>query len=166
MKKTFVTHNDDEKILEDQNGTHLQGDIIAEYDKLVDLFGEPTRDTDGYKVDVEWIIKSGDTVVTIYNWKNGPNYTGRGDVTKITNWHIGGHDANSIVLMNELLPKDIPIRALNANDPILEKIKWKSIKRGFRMGVAVGMILIAAFMFVRSYMSSAEAATIEQFNSE
>jgi hypothetical protein len=40
-------------------------------------------------------------VATIYNWKNGPNYIGRGTIEDIDEWNIGGHDltaANDMVL--------------------------------------------------------------------
>jgi len=84
----FVTHN--EKRI-DPNGTFLQGYLSITYDDLVELFGEPETG-DGYKVDAEWILQFTDReIATIYNYKNGPNYNfGQGDVTKITDWHIGG----------------------------------------------------------------------------
>ena len=74
-------------------GTSLQGEITCDYNKLVELFGEPSG-SDGYKSDAEWEIEFEDGVVaTIYNWKDGKNYCGEDeglDVEDIRNWHVGG----------------------------------------------------------------------------
>ena len=79
------------------DGTHLQGLINIDYDKLVKLFGLPIQlGSDGYKIDSEWVLKFDDgKIATIYNWKDGHNYLGRygKDVEDITEWHIGGHDS-------------------------------------------------------------------------
>lgn len=91
----FITHNEDDAI--NVNGTSFQGYLNIDYQKLVDIFGEPTEG-DGDKVDAEWVIKFGDaTVATIYNYKDGKNYLGsRGKSTKnITDWHIGGFDTSA-----------------------------------------------------------------------
>lgn len=80
-------------------GTSLQGYIDCTYESLVELFGQP-RQTDGYKVDAEWVLvrKSDGAVITIYNYKTGKNYLGaNGQETKdITDWHIGGKDASVV----------------------------------------------------------------------
>jgi hypothetical protein len=54
----------------DSCGTSLQGYIEGNYQKMVELFGEPIE-SDGYKVSSEWIFESetGD-VVTVYDWKS------------------------------------------------------------------------------------------------
>lgn len=79
------------------DGTHLQGLINIDYDKLVKLFGLPIQlESDGYKIDAEWVLKFEDgKIATIYNWKDGHNYLGRygKEVEDITEWHIGGHDS-------------------------------------------------------------------------
>ena len=61
------------------NGTHLQGNVGATYQELVEVFGEPIRyDSDGTthmnnKTDAEWRISFEDgTKATIYNYKNVP----------------------------------------------------------------------------------------------
>lgn len=64
------------------------------------MIGKPNGVDDGYKVDAEWILNHNGDVATIYNWKNGPNYTGRGTIEELDEWHIGGHDlaiANTLV---------------------------------------------------------------------
>jgi len=82
----------DESLL---NGTSLQGHAHTTYSKLVDTFGLPHSDGDGYKVDAEWVLLFSDgTVATIYNYKDGKNYEGENGlaVEDITDWHIGGND--------------------------------------------------------------------------
>jgi len=90
MNIKFKTHNQESEI--DAGGTSLIGAIDTDYATLKRIFGEPT-DSDGYKVDAEWIIKFSDgKVATIYNYKSGRNYLGRSGTpkTKIRDWHIGG----------------------------------------------------------------------------
>jgi hypothetical protein len=100
----FKTHNtgvDFNKL----NGTCLQGYVDANYADLCEKFGEPT-DSDGYKVDAEWLIEFADgTVATIYNYKDGKNYCGEEglDVEDITDWHIGGKSKNALWLVEAAL---------------------------------------------------------------
>jgi hypothetical protein len=80
-------------------GTSLQGYVTTTYADLVQTFGEPTRDGDGYKVDAEWIITFADGVVaTIYNYKDGRNYCGEDGlaVEDITEWHVGGYGRTGV----------------------------------------------------------------------
>jgi DNA/RNA-binding domain of Phe-tRNA-synthetase-like protein len=89
-------------------GTSLQGYIYTDYEKLVETFGEPSHDGDGYKTDAEWVLAD-DTghVVTIYNWKDGPNYLGEEDGTPVEwiyEWHIGGRDDNAVDLVQDTIP--------------------------------------------------------------
>lgn len=64
-------------------GTCLQGTINTSYDRLVDLFGEPTQlEADG-KVQVEWAVKFTDgTLATIYDWKEEKT------VSAVTEWML------------------------------------------------------------------------------
>lgn len=83
----------------DANMTSLQGYVKTTYAKLVECFGKPTCDGDGYKVDAEWIITFADGVVaTIYNYKDGRNYCGEEGlaVEDITEWHVGGHNGTGV----------------------------------------------------------------------
>ena len=73
-------------------GTCLRGYVKANYSDIVAVLGEPDPDnTDGYKVDAEWIFKINGKVMTIYNYKTGKNYLGKNGMDKedIINWHIG-----------------------------------------------------------------------------
>lgn len=73
-------------------GTCLQGTINTSYDRLVKLFGEPTRgESDDGKVQVEWAMKFTDgTLATIYDWKENQVPEG------VTEWHIGGHTKHAL----------------------------------------------------------------------
>lgn len=86
-------------------GTSLCGYVKTSYSKLVELFGEPNSDGDGYKVSTEWVLKCHKGIVTIYDYKSTALYD---DETLSVeafrelpeyNWHIGG---NSQELANEL----------------------------------------------------------------
>ena len=92
------------------NGTHLQGNVGATYQELVEVFGEPIRyewsNESDNKVDAEWIINFEDgTKATIYNYKNGLNYLGAEGkrVNEISMWNVGGHSERAVFLVNEEL---------------------------------------------------------------
>ena len=72
-------------------GTCLQGTINTSYDRLVELFGQPTQvEADG-KVQVEWAMKFTDgTLATIYDWKENQVPEG------VTEWHVGGHTQHAL----------------------------------------------------------------------
>lgn len=76
------------------DGTCLQGYATTRYERLVQVFGPPTNNGDGYKTDAEWDLVTPEGVATIYNYKDGINYNGlEGKTTEaITDWHIGGKD--------------------------------------------------------------------------
>jgi len=89
-------------------GTHLQGNVGATYQELVEVFGEPTKfkwsEESDNKVDAQWAIKFEDgTVATIYNYKNGLNYLGAEGkrVNEISMWNVGGHSERAVFLVNE-----------------------------------------------------------------
>ena len=77
---------------EDAAGTGLRGYLKTTYAQLVRTFGEPHSEGDQCKTDAEWTLRINDTICTIYNWKNGPNFTGRAfpGIEDITEWNIGG----------------------------------------------------------------------------
>ena len=78
--------------------TCLQGSVDVSYQRLVEAFGEP-EESDGYKVDAEWIVESDSGIVlTIYNYKTGKNYCGADgeDVEDIRDWHIGGDSKEGV----------------------------------------------------------------------
>jgi hypothetical protein len=78
----------------DACGTSLSAYIFCTYAALVSLLGEPNSDSDGHKIDAEWILDINGKIVTIYNYKDGKNYNGEDglDVEDITQWHIGSKE--------------------------------------------------------------------------
>ena len=81
-------------ITRDPNGAggSLQGCLYASYGELLDAFGPPDHCSDvcyedgGGKVNCEWNLTIDGESVSIYDWKEGKKYT------RVTDWHIGGHD--------------------------------------------------------------------------
>jgi len=77
------------------------GFIKINYVDLVKTFGEPSKE-----IGAEWLIETDkNTVITIYNYKDGINYCGSdGTPTKdIIDWHIGGHDQKCIEELGEIV---------------------------------------------------------------
>jgi len=89
---------------ENMSEPSLQGYLYADYDDLVKLLGEPHSEGDGYKTDAEWCIEFSDgTVATIYNWKNGRNYTGADvSLNSIKTWNVGGRNDRAHRLVSNL----------------------------------------------------------------
>jgi len=92
--------------------THKVGDLTATYAELVDALGEPDtseskgfREIDKYKSDAEWRMRILDTVVTVYNYKNGRNYAKQAgkDTEDITEWSIGGRTEKSATVLRHYL---------------------------------------------------------------
>ena len=80
------------------NGSHLQGYIHIEYDTLVEFLGEPHY-TDMDKAQAEWCLEFEDGVIaTLYDYKS-PWLK-----EKVTNWHVGGHDEDSIEKIQQMFP--------------------------------------------------------------
>ena len=93
-----------EKALPMIGGTSLKGYITGyTYSQLVEVMGEatfPTESGDG-KIQKEWVIRDGNDVFTIYDWKTyDTNYT----MTKLKKWNIGGK-TNCADFINELTKK-------------------------------------------------------------
>lgn len=108
----YHTHNE---LPIDINMTSYRGQIETSYYELCELFGPPMKDGfDDCKTDAEWNIcfESG-VVATIYNWKNGRNYLGSDglDVEQITEWNVGGHSADAIQLVRQVVREDVTGRA-------------------------------------------------------
>mgnify|MGYP003138372153 FL=1 len=82
-----------------------RGVVYVRYADLVAALGEPNEEVvDTKNTDVEWRLRDDDGVVaTIYNWKNGPNYTRHGCVESIEEWHVGGLDYKSFLLVIDRL---------------------------------------------------------------
>jgi len=84
-------------------GTGFKGYIECDYKTLVETFGTPDCECDGYKMDRQWALKFEDgTVATIYNMKNGKNYLGpqQGLAPEdIKKWHVGGFSKEAVTLV-------------------------------------------------------------------
>jgi hypothetical protein len=79
-------------------GTHLQGYVYTSFDHLVSVLGEPERYGSTGKVQVQWALKYGPYVMTIYDWKE----YGRSPES-VREWHIGGHDQEVIHIVSDIL---------------------------------------------------------------
>ena len=109
----------------DISDTSFKGnEIRLPYSALVEMLGEP-NDSDGYKVDAQWCFKDKTgAVATLYNWKDGPNYTGQGRIEDLKQWHVGGNykspaSESLIIVMRALvergIDKNIPLNELLEN---------------------------------------------------
>jgi len=71
-------------------GTFLVGNIIGPtYSNLVEIMGEPTfsEESGDGKIQKQWVIRDGDDVFTIYDWKTYDNeYT----ENVLVRWNVGG----------------------------------------------------------------------------
>ena len=77
--------------------TSLQGYVKASFDELVEVFGQPTYaepSGDG-KVETEWEMVEGETVFTIYDWKEYDNGA-RSRSGLAYRWHIGGRSREAV----------------------------------------------------------------------
>lgn len=85
------------------NGTSFKGEMIVPYYKIVEVFGEPKKVTDGDgKTSVSWTILykdilDRDMVATIYDWKTDVEYTDNNE------WNVGGNSMESFWVVKELL---------------------------------------------------------------
>ena len=66
--------------------------LDATYRHMIELFGQPNSADDPYKTDVAWNLQDTETgdMVHVYNYKNGPNYTGEGTVEEIDSFSVQG----------------------------------------------------------------------------
>lgn len=89
------------------NLTCLQGEIHLSFQDLVDIFGQPEDVSSTGKSDVQWAIEIDGVVATIYNWKNGPAYTGDDsiEVERIHEWNIGGHSQSAVMIVLNAVKK-------------------------------------------------------------
>ncbi len=80
-----------------RTGSSFKGYVLVTYKDLVTIFGLPTIDGDGDKIDVEWIIDTPHGVGTIYNYKDGKTYLGESGlrVEQILEWHVGSKNNES-----------------------------------------------------------------------
>ena len=90
-------------------GSSLKGHVVASYNTMVEVFGEPNMPFSD-KVWNEWSIRftvpddddldSEEVYVTIYDWKEThPNQSKSGDYR----WHIGSKSSEAAWLVQDLL---------------------------------------------------------------
>jgi len=87
-------------------GTALQGYLNLSYDEIVSIFGDPNYGSSGdNKTDWEWIFEIDKKIVTIYNYKDGPSYTGESDIkpSDIKDWHVGGKSFSVLKLISNYI---------------------------------------------------------------
>jgi hypothetical protein len=91
-------------------GTSLTGYLEVSYQTLVELFGEPNANVDGYKTDAEWHLSvdtpgSPKRYVTVYNYKTGMNYCGKDGlyVEDIKHWHVGSRAKAEYLYLEEYI---------------------------------------------------------------
>ncbi len=90
-------------------GTSLIGYINLSYDELKKIFGKPTNG-DRYKIDWDWVLRLNDSVLHIYNYKDGPSYTGKKSIKgkDITDWHVSGKYAYDLKILEDYIKQEYP----------------------------------------------------------
>ena len=84
------------------DGTHLIGEVKTTRAELTALFGKPIEYGEaGDKVTIEWGIKWGETIATIYDWKRYEE--GTPEMNEVYLYHIGGRDGRALELVKGLL---------------------------------------------------------------
>ena len=86
---------------EEIDGTHLIGEVESTRAELTAAFGEPIEYGEGDKVTIEWGIRFGSTVATIYDWKRYEE--GSPEMDELYAYHIGGVDAKALDLVTTIL---------------------------------------------------------------
>jgi hypothetical protein len=95
-------------------GTSLQGYLDVPFSRVVEVFGEPLTQVDGYKVAFQWSITFADgTVASIYDYKASSLYDD-GQPTpeqmrarEFSDWHIGGKDKRADELVRAALTSKV-----------------------------------------------------------
>ena len=78
------------------------------YAQLVEVFGEPNCEGDGYKVSTEWVLSDGKIVVTLYDYKETNLYSeGLPTIEHFRErpyeWHIGAFCEEDAIKFNDYL---------------------------------------------------------------
>jgi hypothetical protein len=75
------------------NGTSLKGYVIAAYQDLLNVLGEPTFDEPSAdsKTWQEWIVGYDQEIYTIYSWKQPENPAD--NPLETIRWHVGGYSS-------------------------------------------------------------------------
>ena len=98
-----------DKYIKQRAGTSFRGYLLATYQQLCSVFGEPADSGEGYKIDVEWIIHTPHGIATVYNYKNGRAYLGENgiEIAEICEWHVGGKNDQSYIWTKQKLESEI-----------------------------------------------------------
>lgn len=80
-----------------KRATTYRATFEASYQDLVEVWGEPAK-SDDCKTEAEWVIRpAGNSVITIYNYKNSRAYADKyPEIQEVREWHIGGHAADVV----------------------------------------------------------------------
>ena len=90
------------KRTQEVSGTSLQGYTHpTTRAQITAVLGEPVVYEGGDKVTIEWGIRLGSTVATVYDWKRGEAGTPAND--EVMAYNIGGNDQNAVVLVDTLI---------------------------------------------------------------
>ncbi len=89
------------KRTEEIDGTSLRGEIVTTRAELTAVLGEPMTYEEGGKVTIEWGVRLGSTVATVYDWKRYEEGTPT-DHEEIA-YHIGGHNEKAVLLVQSLV---------------------------------------------------------------
>lgn len=89
------------KRTEDIDGTSLRGEIVTTRAELTAVLGEPMTYEEGGKVTLQWGIRLGSTVATVYDWKRYEEGTPTNH--EAISYHIGGHDERALTLIESLV---------------------------------------------------------------
>jgi hypothetical protein len=82
-------------------GAALMGSIEADFDDLIDIFGDPDEKEEDFKSQVEWILKFDDgTIAVVYDWKEGVT------PDKVKEWNVGGHRKKAYYYVRSLIVRD------------------------------------------------------------
>lgn len=82
----------------------LMGYVDTTYAGLVDTFGEPTTNGDGYKSRAQWILRTPSGVAYIYDYKeNQP-------IEDVIEWHVGGNDPYVVEHVRDALDGVLDVR--------------------------------------------------------
>lgn len=90
----------------DVANTGFQGYLKTSYRELTNLLGAPTRfgSPDG-KIQVEWVLRIGNTVATIYDYKGDCPLNERE-----ARWHIGGKTKDAVEMVAALTGLETEVR--------------------------------------------------------
>ncbi len=104
METTTLTESEMLATADAHPVTALRGYVTTTRAHIESVFGKPTCDTespDG-KVTTEWVILLADgSIATIYDWKQYED--GAPKMFEEYMWHIGGHAADTAMIVNDLL---------------------------------------------------------------